>query len=99
MKLTVLVNSSVQHSCSVDEEAHPQAYSTCTYTYTKHTGTAHKNRHSISVSIFITGIFLGMTDTMKEHCPAALRVDGAGYFRLLHSSFQKRKLYSMQAKA
>lgn len=99
MMLTVLHNSSVQHSRSVAEEAHPQSCSTHTYTYTKHTGTAHKTRHSISVSIFIAGVFLGMTDIMKELCPAALRMDGASYFKLLHSSSQKRKFCSMQAKA
>lgn len=99
MKLTVLDHSSVRHSRSVDEEAHPQTYSACTYTYIKHTGTAQKTRHSISVSIFITGIFLGMTDIMQELCPDALRMDGAGYFRLLHSNSQKRKFCSIQAKA
>lgn len=99
MKLALLDNSSVEHPCPMNEEVHPQSYSPCTYMYTKHTGTAHKNRPSISVSIFITGVFLGMTDTMKELCPAALRMDEAGYFKLLHRSSQKRKLCSMQAKA
>lgn len=47
---------------------------------------AQHTKTEISVSIFITGIFLGMTDTMKELCLAALRIDGTGYFRLLHSS-------------
>lgn len=42
---------------------------------------AQHTKTDISVSIFITGIFLGMTDTMKELCPAALRIDVAGYFR------------------
>lgn len=65
---------------------------------TLNTSSAHENRHSISVSIFITRIFLGMTDIMKELCPAALRMDGAGYFRLLHGSSQKRKLRSRQRK-
>lgn len=36
MVLTVLDNSSAQHSCSVDEEAHPQTYYAGTYMYTKH---------------------------------------------------------------
>lgn len=47
---------------------------------------AQYTKPDISVSFFITGIFLGMTDTMKELCLASLRIDGAGYFRLLHSS-------------
>jgi len=51
MKLTVLDNSSVQHSRSVDEEVHPQMYSTCTYTYTNHTGTAHST-DAVSLSLF-----------------------------------------------
>ena len=88
-------NSSVQHSCSMDDELNlrptPHAL-TCTL----NTGTKHENRHSISVSIFITGIFLGMTDIMKELCPAVLRIDEACYFRLLHSSSQKRKFRSRQ---
>lgn len=54
-------------------------------TGTLNTQAQHTNP-DISVSVFTTGIFLGMTDTMKELCLAALRIDGAGYFRLLHSS-------------
>lgn len=44
---------------------------------------AQHTKPEISVSIFITGIFLGMTDTMKELCLATLRIDGQailGYY-------------------
>lgn len=86
-------NSSVQHSRSMDDELTTPHALTCTL----NTGTEHENRHSISVSIFITGIFLGMTDIMKELCPAALRMDEACYFRLLHSTSQKRKFRSRRS--
>lgn len=81
------------------EEAHPETDSTGSYIYTKHTGIAHETSYSISVSVFITGVFLGMTYYGGTLPSCILGVDGADYFRLLHSSTEKRKLCSTQVKA